>query len=473
MSERWLTCLQLLKAMTPANVYQKFVGQMHCSQEDATSAVLEVPTSAFWNTVVQEMGVPLRDAMMQAWQGKVPNIKFVYTDMLVDNTNAGQVSVSSSPGSPAAQATNVVRQPIAQLTPVVRPTNFESHLIKDYTFDSYCEGISNRAAVNMARAMAENPDAQTFNPFFLYGPSGVGKTHLVNAVGNAVREKYPDRRVLFVSARNFQVQYADAAMADKNNKNSSFINSFIHFYQSIDMLIIDDFQEISGEKTLKAFFHIFNHLHANGRKMLFTSDRSPAELKGLEDRILSRLRWGITIPLEQPDRTLRRDIIECKLRRDNVTDFPKEVVDYLAEVVSENARELYGMVNSIIAESMKTADSRITVEMAQRVVPRIVNQARKELTFREILELVCTNYEVKTKDVCSKSRKSNITAVRHIVCYLGQKFTASSLSQIGRELGGRDHTTILHSCKKIEKMFATDANFREEIENIEVTLRKN
>lgn len=460
--------MQILKPTISANIYTMFVDHMKCSHEDEQMLVLEVPTAAFRDTMFKAMGMQLRDAMVKVW-GTMPSVKWVFTDMLGNNDSSGQVSVLSSKGSTTAPA---VHQPIAQLTPVTQPSNFDTHLIEAYTFDSYCEGVSNRAAVNMARAMAENPDAQTFNPFFLYGPSGVGKTHLVNAVGNAVREKFPERRVLFVSARNFQVQYADAAMADRNNKNSTAINSFIHFYQSIDMLIIDDFQEISGEKTLKAFFHIFNHLHANGRKMLFTSDRSPAELKGLEDRILSRLRWGITIPLEQPDRTLRRDIILCKLRRDGVEGFPMDVVDYLADVVSENARELYGMVNSIIAESMKTIGSHITVELAQRVVPRIVNQARKELSFREISELVCEHYGVKSKEVCSKSRKGNIAAVRHIVCYLGQKFTDISLSQIGRELGGRDHSTILHSCKKIERLFATDAAFREEIENIEITLRK-
>ena len=238
-----------------------FVEHMKCSQEDEHMLVLEVPTAAFRDTMFKAMGQQLRDAVLQAW-GTMPSVKWVFTDMLANPDNSGQ----------GAGGASVVRAsgPVAKLTPVAQPTNFESHLIEAYTFDSYCEGISNRAAVNMARAMAENPDVQTFNPFFLYGPSGVGKTHLVNAVGNAVREKFPDRRVLFVSARNFQVQYADAAMADRNNRNSTAINSFIHFYQSIDMLIIDDFQEISGEKTLKAFFHIFNHLHANGRKMLFT-----------------------------------------------------------------------------------------------------------------------------------------------------------------------------------------------------------
>lgn len=466
MLQRWSSILQILKTTVPANTYAMFVEPMNYSEEGQNIAVFEVPTSAFRETMLKAMGKQLQEAMATVW-GQIPHVKWVYRDMVTNNANSGQVSVlSGKPSNPS------IAQPIAQLTPVAKPTNFESHLIEAYTFDSYCEGISNRAAVNMARAMAENPDAQTFNPFFLYGPSGVGKTHLVNAVGNAVRAQFPERRVLFVSARNFQVQYADAAMADRNNRNSTAINSFIHFYQSIDMLIIDDFQEISGEKTLKAFFHIFNHLHANGRKMLFTCDRSPAELKGLEDRILSRLRWGITLPLEQPDRTLRKDIILCKLRRDKVEGFPMDVVDYLAEVVSENARELYGMVNSIMAESMKTSDIQITIEMAQRVVPRIVNQARKELSFCEILEMVCENYGVKAKDVCSKSRKGNIASVRHIVCYLGQKFTEVSLSQIGRELGGRDHSTILHSCKKIERQFATDATFREEIENIELTLRK-
>lgn len=280
MLQRWSSILQILKTTVPANTYAMFVEPMNYSEEGQNIAVFEVPTSAFRETMLKAMGKQLQEAMATVW-GQIPHVKWVYRDMVTNNANSGQVSVfSGKPSNPS------ISQPIAQLTPVAKPTNFESHLIEVYTFDSYCEGISNRAAVNMARAMAENPDAQTFNPFFLYGPSGVGKTHLVNAVGNAVRAQFPERRVLFVSARNFQVQYADAAMADRNNRNSTAINSFIHFYQSIDMLIIDDFQEISGEKTLKAFFHIFNHLHANGRKMLFTCDRSPAELKGLEDRIL-------------------------------------------------------------------------------------------------------------------------------------------------------------------------------------------
>ena len=237
MSQRWSSTLQILKPTITPNTYAMFVGHMKCSQEDEHMLVLEVPTAAFRDTMFKAMGQQLRDAVLQAW-GAMPSVKWVFTDMQANPELSGQ----------GAGGASVVRAsgPVAKLTPVAQPTNFDSHLIEAYTFDSYCEGISNRAAVNMARAMAENPDVQTFNPFFLYGPSGVGKTHLVNAVGNAVREKFPDRRVLFVSARNFQVQYADAAMADRNNRNSTAINSFIHFYQSIDMLIIDDFQEISG-----------------------------------------------------------------------------------------------------------------------------------------------------------------------------------------------------------------------------------
>ena len=234
MLQRWSSILQILKTTVPANTYATFVEPMNYSEEGQNIAVFEVPTSAFRDTMLKAMGKQLQEAMATVW-GQIPHVKWVYRDMVTNNANSGQVSVlSGNPSNPS------IAQPIAQLTPVAKPTNFESHLIEAYTFDSYCEGISNRAAVNMARAMAENPDAQTFNPFFLYGPSGVGKTHLVNAVGNALRAQFPERRVLFVSARNFQVQYADAAMADRNNRNSTAINSFIHFYQSIDMLIIDD-----------------------------------------------------------------------------------------------------------------------------------------------------------------------------------------------------------------------------------------
>ena len=360
---------------------------------------------------------------------------------------------------PGGVHTPAATQPLAP-----RPTPFESFLNEDYSFEHFCEGRSNLTALKVAKAIAQHPDAQTFNPFFLYGASGIGKTHLANAIGLEIKRNHPQKRVLFVAATTFKTQYMDAA-ASRNNK----INDFIHFYQTIDVLIIDDFQEIKTPKTQHAFFHIFNHLQSLNRKIIITCDRPPSQFEGIEERMLTRLKWGVVVEMERPDIELRRSILHAKLHREGITSFPEDVIQYIVENVSDSVRELQGMINSILVFSMGNTTDQCTIDiaLAQRIIPRLVNQARKELTFEKIMEHVCEYTQLKNTDICSKSRKSNIVAARHLVCYLTHKYTTTSLSQIGRQLGGRDHSTILHSCTLFEKKLSTDKRFRREIEDLE------
>ena len=333
-----------------------------------------------------------------------------------------------------------------------------------YTFENFIEGEANKLARAVALSIAERPGQQTFNPFFLYGPSGVGKTHLVNAIGMRIRELYPEKRVLLVSAHVFKMQYTDASLHNTPN-------DFMHFYQSIDVLIIDDIQEITTPKTQQAFFHIFNHLQQNRRQIVMTCDKSPVELDGFEERMPTRFKWGMTTGLERPDIALRRAILEAKIRRDGLKDFPGDAVSYIAQHVDSSVRELEGIVNSIMAYSiMDNCD--IDVSLAEKCVTRVINLEKRELTQDDIVHYVCRRYGVKQKELVSKSRRQVLAQARQLAMYLCHKYTGMSYSQIGRSMGGRDHSTVLYSCNLVARRITVDKNFRREVEELEAAFKK-
>lgn len=333
----------------------------------------------------------------------------------------------------------------------------------DYTFKSFVEGNSNKLAFNVALSIAEKPGQATFNPFFLYGPSGVGKTHLVNALGVKIHELYPDKRVLFVSAHVFKTQYTDSVIHNTTN-------DFINFYQSIDVLIIDDIQEITTAKTQQAFFHIFNHLQQNRRQLVMTCDRPPVLFEGIEERMLTRFKWGMIAEMEKPDMALRRAILESKIKRDGL-EFPDEVVRYIAQNVESSVRELEGIINSIMAYSV-VDNCEIDLPLTARVVARAVNLEKKELGVDDIIGAVCSHCGLKQKDIISKSRRQAIVKARQLAMYLSHKYTGQSYAQIGRVIGKRDHSTVVHSCNQISRRITKDREFRHEVEELEAALKK-
>lgn len=332
-----------------------------------------------------------------------------------------------------------------------------------YTFDNFVEGKSNKLARTVGLSIAENPGQSTFNPFFLYGPSGVGKTHLVNAVGLKLRERFPDKRVLFVSAHVFKTQYTDSVLHNTSN-------DFLNFYQSIDVLIIDDIQEITTPRTQQTFFHIFNHLQQNRRQLIITCDRPPALFEGIEDRMLTRFKWGMIAEMEKPDTRLRKDILESKIKRDGLS-FPTDVIQYIAQNVESSVRELEGIINSIMAYSV-VDNCDITLQLAARVVARAVNLEKKELTVDDIIAAVASHYGVSRKDIVSKSRKQGIVLARQVAIYLCHKYTGQSYATLGRKFGGRDHSTILYSHDVVARRISVDKNFRHEVEAIESAMKK-
>ena len=326
------------------------------------------------------------------------------------------------------------------------------------------EGGSNKLSRSVGLSIAENPGKSTFNPFFLYGPSGVGKTHLVNAIGVRIKQIYPDKRVLFVSAHVFKTQYTDSVIHNTQN-------DFINFYQTIDVLIIDDIQEITTSKTQMAFFHIFNHLQQNNRQIIITCDRPPVLFEGIEERMLTRFKWGMTVEMEKPDTKLRRDILISKIRRDGLVEvIPTDVVQYIAQNVESSVRELEGIINSIMAYSV-VDNCEIDLQLAQRVVARAVNLEKKELSADDISAAVCQHYGVKQKDLATKSRKQTMVQARQLAMYLIHKYTETTYSQIGRIFGKRDHSTVLYACNQVARRISVDKTYRREVEELEGVLK--
>ncbi|MBP3510772.1 MAG: chromosomal replication initiator protein DnaA [Prevotella sp.] len=331
------------------------------------------------------------------------------------------------------------------------------------TFNNYIEGESNKLPRTVGLSIAEHPGKSTFNPFFIYGPSGCGKTHLVNAIGVKCKEMYPAKRVLYVSARLFQVQFTDATRQNTTN-------DFINFYQSIDVLIVDDIQEwATAPKTLDTFFHIFNHLFRNGKQIILASDRPPVELQGMKDRLLTRFSCGLIAELEKPNVQLCVDILNSKCRRDGLK-IPADVIQFIASTANGSVRDLEGVINSLMAYSV-VYNCNIDMRLAERVIKRAVKIDNHPLTVDDILEKVCAHYNVTQQNVFSRSRKRDYVTVRQVSMYFAQKYTKMPASRIGQLIGNRDHSTVIHSCSTVEQRLKVDKGFVAELASIENSFR--
>lgn len=341
--------------------------------------------------------------------------------------------------------------------------DIDTQLDPKLTFNNYMEGDSNKLPRSVGLSIAEHPNTTQFNPMFIYGPSGSGKTHLVNAIGLKAKQMYPQKRVLYVSARLFQTQYTDAVLHNASN-------DFINFYQSIDMLIVDDIQEWAGKaKTLNTFFHIFNHLFRNGKRIILACDRPPVELKDMPDRLLTRFSCGLVCELEKPNIQLCVDILSNKIRRDGLK-IPVDVISFIAQTCNGSVRDLQGAINGLLAYSI-VYNSSIDIRLAERVIKRAVKVDDKPLTIDDIVETVCHHYNVTVTAVNSKSRKRDYVVARQVTMYLAQKYTKMPASRIGKLVGNRDHSTVIHSCSKVEERLKIDAGFSDELVSIESGLK--
>lgn len=344
-----------------------------------------------------------------------------------------------------------------------RSQSLNPQLNPHQTFNNYIEGNSNKLPRTVGLSVAEHPGRSAFNPFFIYGPSGCGKTHLVNAIGVKCKEIYPAKRVLYVSARLFQVQFTDATRQNTTN-------DFINFYQSIDVLIVDDIHEwATAPKTLDTFFHIFNYLFRSGKQIILVSDRPPVELQGMKDRLLTRFSCGLIAELEKPNMQLCVDILTSKCRRDGLK-IPADVIQFIASTANGSVRDLEGVINSLMAYSV-VYNSNIDMRLAERVIKRAVKVDNHPLTVDDILEKVCGHYNVTQQNVFSRSRKRDYVIVRQVSMYFAQKYTKMPASRIGQLIGNRDHSTVIHSCSSVAQRLKVDKGFAAELASIENSFR--
>lgn len=357
-------------------------------------------------------------------------------------------------------------------SPAIRQTNglfqapvtneLQSQLTPRTTFENYCSSSSNKIARAIGEAIANDPKLKTFNPLFVFGPTGVGKTHLIQAIGIKIKEHNPLARVLYVSSRLFESQFT---VATRNGK----INEFISFYQSIDTLIIDDIQDlIYKDNTQNTFFFIFNHLHQNQKQIILSSDCAPTELKGMADRLISRFKWGMTVELEKPDLELRKMVLRLKSEQDGL-DLPEDVMDFIAENVTSSVRELEGIVATLLAHAT-LLNREVTVDLARHVMNNVVRlQKQSSINFEMIAQGVASHFKVDVDLLFAKTRKREVSDARQMVMYMAKKHGKMSLTQIGAHLS-RNYATVIHGCKNIEERLPYEKQLQDDVAAIEKIL---
>ncbi len=348
------------------------------------------------------------------------------------------------------------------IIPGLKKVNVDANLNPSYTFDNFMEGDCNRLARSAGYAVASKPGGTSFNPLLIYGGVGLGKTHLAHAIGIEIKDQFPDKIVLYVSSERFTHQFIDSV---KNNET----NDFIHFYQMIDVLIIDDIQFFAGkEKTQDVFFHIFNHLHQTGKQIILTSDKAPVDMQGVEQRLLSRFKWGLSADLQAPSLETRIAILKNKMYQDGI-ELPDDVIEYLAYSITTNVRELEGALISLIAQSSLNKKA-VNLDLAKQMIDKFVKNTAREVSIDYIQKVVSDYFNMPVELMKSKTRKREIVQARQIAMYFSKKLTKSSLASIGMQCGGKDHATVLHACKTVNNLLDTDKTFRKYITELDKKL---
>lgn len=457
----WSNCLKVFQDnVTEAAFKTWFLPIVPLSYENRVFTI-QVPSQFFYE-YLEDKFIDLLKATLYREIGSDTILQY---RILMENTTNTLVDYrgdakSSTDKIVLGKNTNKVPNPFQKVV----ANDFDSQLNNKYTFDNFFEGESNKLARTAGETITRNPGKTAFNPLFVHGTSGVGKTHLCHAIGNSIKEQYPEKRVLYVSAHLFKVQYADAGRYNTTN-------DFINFYQGIDVLIIDDIHELAGiEKTQNTLFHIFNHLHQNNKQLILTCDKSPSELHGVEERLLTRFRWGLTTKVDNPDKQLRLKILQNKILHDGLS-IPEDVVDYIAENVTDNARDLEGIIVSIMAHSL-VYNKEIDLPLARRVIGQAIKKIEaKKITINTIESAVCDFYNIKSELIHTASRKRQIVQARQVAMYLSKSYTEMSLAQIGSLIGKKNHATVLHACRTVREQMEVDKTFREEVAEIEKKLK--
>ena len=456
-SQMWEKCLLIIKDNVSPEQFDAWFRPLSLMSYEEERLTLLVP-SPYFVEHIEEHFASLIGLTIRRVFGK--NIKLFYHYNQINNQPDTAIDISSSKPSKAVKNNTADANPFR--TSVQQ--QFDSQLNPRYSFENYCGSDCNKIALSIGEAIANDPSNKTFNPLFIFGPSGVGKTHLMHAIGLRMKETNPDLRVLYISARLFESQYTVASRTGR-------VNDFINFYQSIDVLILDDIQDlIDKEKSQLIFFHIFNHLHLNNRQIIISSDCSPSELKGMPERLLTRVKWGMTVELEAPDLSLRKQVLSRKSEQEGLS-LSAEVLDFLAENVTKSIRELEGVVVSLFAHATILGRD-IDLSLARHILSNSVKMSKRQINFEMVAQSVSSYYNIEQDDLFTKSRKREISDARQMVMYLAKKHTKMHLTAIGTRLS-RTHATVLHGCKNIEERLPLEKALQEAVSTIEKSFMKD
>lgn len=464
----WESCLQIIKDNIPAQSYKTWFEPIKSLRLDGSVLTIQVP-SLFFYEWLEEHYVGLLRKTIKKELGDTGRLEYnivveqssskPYTTNIPSNGNGAEVKNQSMPVP--VSINKDIKNPF--VIPGLKKLQVDPQLNQQYTFDSFIEGECNRLARSAGYAVARKPGGTSFNPLMLYGGVGLGKTHLAQAIGNEIRNTLPDKLVIYVSCEKFCQQFVDSL---KNNN----INDFVNFYQAMDVIIMDDVHNFAGkEKTQDMFFHIFNHLHQSGKQVILTSDKPPKDLAGLEERLLSRFKWGLSADLQTPDLETRIAILKKKMYHDGI-DLPSEVVEYVAHNIDNNVRELEGAMISLLAHSTLNKQD-IDLNSAKTLLKNFIKNTHKEISMEYIQKLVCEYFEVPVEMVKSATRKREIVQARQISMYLSKAHTNNSLKSIGSFFGGRDHSTVIYACQTVEDLIDTDKKFKNYVNDIQKKLK--
>ena len=465
----WNACLKVIKDNLPLQAYKTWFEPIVPVKLENNVLTIQVPSHFFYEWL-EEHYITLLKKVIKKELGTEGQLEYsIVMENSANNNNPYTVKLPASnkkavKNAPVNMPLNISDNPIKNpfIIPGLKKVNVDSNLNPSYSFENFVEGDCNRLARSAGYAVANKPGGTAFNPLLIYGGVGLGKTHLAHAIGIGVKNQFPNKTVLYVSSEKFAHQFIDAV-------RNGTTNDFIHFYQMIDVLIIDDVQFFSGkEKTQDVFFHIFNHLHQNGKQIILTSDKPPVEMQGMEQRLLSRFKWGLSADLSTPDLETRIAIMEKKMYGNGI-ELPREVVEYLAYSINTNIREMEGAMTSLLAQASLNKKA-ITLDLAKQMIDKFVKNTAREVSIDYIQKVVCDYFDLPIEMLKSKTRKREVVQARQISMYFSKKMTKSSLASIGAHCGGKDHATVLHACRTVMNLSETDKQFRVYLEDLEKKL---
>jgi chromosomal replication initiator protein len=461
----WNRCLEIIKDNINTQSYKTWFEPIKPIRLEQNVLTIQVPSQFFYEWLEEHYVGLLRKTIKQQL-GADGRLEY---SVIVENnfdenkrysvsfpTASGEVNAKNPPVSMPVNISKAIPNPF--VIPGLRKVSIDAQLNANYTFENFIEGDCNRMSRAAGFAVATKPGQTSFNPLLVYSSSGLGKTHLVQAIGNAVKVNFPNKIVLYVNAEKFISQYVEA-VKDKN------ITDFLNFYRLIDVLIVDDIHFLSDkEKTQDAFFHIFNELHQNNKQIILTSDIPPKDLKGFEERLLSRFKWGLSAEIMPPDYDTRISILNIKMRKEGI-ELPNDVIEYIAHNITNNVRELEGALISLLAQSTLNR-MEVDINLAKQMMKTFVKSVSKEISIESIQKLVCDFLKIPIDQVKAKTRKREIVQARQISMFFAKEMTKASLKTIGTHFGGRDHSTVIHAVQTVNDLIVTDKEFKHNIEEI-------